>query len=133
MEYVMKVNAQAIENKTTKAKFIVFNTYIKDGDNWVKFNVKFAKDTEQPKGNAYIYFDKENLSVNEIGKYPTFYIKKVNRIQELVFDTKNLNKYFKEISEAVEKADEVDLDNPFGSPVDEADLPFDTKNGKGND
>ena len=128
----MKVNAQVIENKVNKSKFMVFNTYIKNGDSWVKFNVKFDKDTIQPSGNAYIYFDKENLSVNEMGKYPTFYIKKVNRIQDIFFDPKDLGKYFKEITEAIDQA-EKDLENPFGRQVDEENLPFDTKNGKGND
>ena len=132
MEYVMKVNAQVIENKANKTKFTVFNTYIKDGENWVKFNVKFSKDAIQPTGNAYVYFDKDNLSVNEIGKYPTFYIKKVNRIQDIFFDTKNLNKYFKEVSEELDKADK-ELENPFGTHVEEKDLPFDTNDGKGND
>ena len=134
MEYVMKVNAQVIENRANKSKFTVYNTYIKDEEtgNWIKFNVKFAKDCELPNGNAYIYFDKENLSVNEMGKYPTFYIKKVNKVQPIFFDTKNLNKYFKEIGEAVEQA-EKDLENPFGRPVDESELPFDTENGNGND
>ena len=130
----MKVNAQVIENKTNKSKFTVYNTYIKDEEtgNWIKFNVRFGKDCEKPNGNAYIYFDKENLTVNEIGKYPTFFIKKVNKVQPIFFDTKNLNKYFREICEAAEEA-EKELDNPFGRPIDESELPFETDNGKSND
>ena len=128
MEYVIKVNAQAIENKSTHAKFIVFNTYVKnDNGEWVKFNVKFAKDIivkETGKGiierNSYIYVDESAISIDELGKYPTIYIKAVLSQKVIEFDKKSLAKFFKQV-------DSVDL----GNPIAEEDLPFDTDNGNG--
>ena len=130
MEYVIKVNAQAIENKTTKAKFIVFNTYVKnDNGEWVKFNVKFAKDIivkDTGKGiierTSYIYVTDDAISVDELGKYPTIYIKAVLSQKVIEFDKKSLSKFFKQV-------ESVDL----GEPIAEEDLPFDTDNGNGND
>lgn len=128
MEYVIKVNAQAIENKTTKAKFIVFNTYVKnDNGEWVKFNVRFAKDIivkDTGKGiierTSYIYVNDDAISVDELGKYPTIYIKAVLSQKVIEFDKKYLSKFFK----VVENAD-------LGEPIPEDELPFDTDNGNG--
>lgn len=130
MEYIIKVNAQAIENKEKKTKFVVFNTYIKSenkddlgNDKWVKFNVKFSKECKIAERTSYIYADGENISINEIGDYPTVFIKKVNKQKVIEFDKKDLAKFFKVANEGVEQA-EKDLNNPLGEPVKEEDLPF---------
>ena len=129
MEFIIKVNAQVIENKTNKNKFIVYNTYVKSEETgeWVKFNVKFGKDCKVIERTSYIYADKEAITINEIGKYPTIYINKVNKQKVIEFDKNNLEKFFK-----VSEAEKEDLEHPFGDPIDEKDLPFDTDNGKGN-
>ena len=129
MEFIIKVNAQVIENKTNKNKFIVYNTYVKSEETgeWVKFNVKFGKDCKVIERTSYIYADKEAITINEIGKYPTIYINKVNKQKVIEFDKNNLEKFFKVI-----EAEKEDLEHPFGDPIDEKDLPFDTDNGKGN-
>lgn len=128
MQYIIKVNAQAIENKDKKTKFVVYNTYVKNtvNDEWVKFNVKFDKECKIVERTSYIYVNKEDYSVNTLGKYPTIYIKKVAKQQVIEFDKKALDEFFKKVE------DEPDLDNPLGSPVNEEDLPFDTDDGKGN-
>ena len=128
MEYVIKVNAQAIESKTSKAKFVVFNTYIKNGETgeWVKFNVRFNKELKVIERSSYIYLNKEDYSVNTLGKYPTIYINKFNKQQVIEFDKKTLDEFFKKVE------NEPDTEKPFGDPVAEEDLPFDADNGKGN-
>lgn len=130
MEYVIKVNAQAIESKTNKSKFVVYNTYIKkpnakenDKDIWVKFNVKFGKECKVIERSSYIYLNKEDYSVNTMGKYPTIFIKKFNKQQVIEFDKKALDDFFKKVED----------DPTLGEPIAEEDLPFDTKNGNGND
>lgn len=126
MEYIIKVNAQAIENKDKKTKFIVFNTYVKSENSgeWVKFNVKFGKDCKVIERTSYIYVNEENISINEIGAYPTIYISKINKQKVIELDKKNLSKFFRTAEEGVKQAEE-DLNNPLGTPVDESDLPFD--------
>ena len=120
MEYIIKVNAQAIENKDTKSKFVVFNTYVKNPvtNEWTKFNVKFGKDCKVIERTSYIYADEANISINEVGKYPTLYINKVNSQKVIEFDKKGLDKFFKAVEES--KKEEV----PLGEPVPESDLPF---------
>ena len=125
MEYVIKVNAQAIESKTHKSKFVVYNTYIKHpmSGEWVKFNVKFSKECKVIERSSYIYLNKEDYSVNTMGKYPTIFINKFNKQQVIEFDKKALDDFFKKVE-----------DEPtLGDPIAEEDLPFDTNNGKGND
>ncbi|MBO7714946.1 MAG: hypothetical protein J6S85_15365 [Methanobrevibacter sp.] len=125
MEYVIKVNAQAIESKTNKSKFVVYNTYIKHpmSGEWVKFNVKFSKECKVIERSSYIYLNKEDYSVNTMGKYPTIFINKFNKQQVIEFDKKALDDFFKKVE-----------DEPtLGDPIAEEDLPFDTNNGKGND
>ena len=133
MEYVIKVNAQVIENKNNKSKFVVYNTYVKrnvesenDKDLWVKFNVKFSKECKVIERNSYIYLNKEDYSVNTLGKYPTIYINKFNKQQIIEFDKKTLDEFFKKVD------NEPDIEHPFGEPVDEKDLPFETDNGTVN-
>ena len=132
MEFIIKVNAQAIENKQTKSKFIVYNTYIKSPDSgeWVKFNVKFGKDCQIIERTSYIYADEENISINEIGKYPTIYISKVNKQKVIEFDKKELAKFFRAVEEVNENDPAKEL---FGEPIDENDLPFDTDDNGGKD
>lgn len=124
MEYVIKVNAQVIENKTNKSKFVVYNTYIKHPETgeWIKFNVRFNKECKVIERNSYIYLNKEDYSVNTMGKYPTIYINKFNKQQVIEFDKKALDDFFKKVEEEPE----------LGEAVAEEDLPFDTKDGKGN-
>ena len=120
MEYIIKVNAQAIENKEKKSKYVVFNTYIKNPENgnWTKFNVKFGKDCKVVERTSYIYADDTAISINEVGKYPTIFISKVNSQKVIEFDKKDLDKFFKAVEES--KKEEVNL----GEPVAESDLPF---------
>ena len=125
MEYVIKVNAQAIESKTNNSKFVVYNTYIKrpTSGEWVKFNVKFSKECKVIERSSYIYFNKEDYSVNTMGKYPTIFINKFNKQQVIEFDKKALDDFFKKVE-----------DEPtLGEPIAEEELPFDTNDGKGDD
>lgn len=122
MEYVIKVNAQAIESKTNKSKFVVYNTYIKHptSGEWVKFNVKFSKECKVIERSSYIYLNKEDYSVNTMGKYPTIFINKFNKQQVIEFDKKALDDFFKKVE-----------DEPtLGEPIAEEELPFDANNGK---
>lgn len=136
MELIVKVNVKKIEGKNGN-KFDVYNTYIKDEENseWVKFNVKFKQGVERPVVDSYVYADESEISINEIGNYPTIFINRVNKIVKLRFDSKNLQKYFKavddktfvdEIEDEMKNAD-TDI---FDSPVEEKDLPFDKKDNK---
>lgn len=136
MELIVKVNVKKIEGKNGN-KFDVYNTYIRDEENseWVKFNVKFKQGVERPVVDSYVYADESEISINEIGNYPTIFINRVNRIVKLRFDSKNLQKYFKavddktfvdEIEDEMKNAD-TDI---FDSPVEEKDLPFDKKDNK---
>lgn len=128
MQYIIKVNAQTIENKENKSKFIVFNTYIKNEENntWMKYNVKFSKVAREKliERTSYLYVNKDDITVNEIGKYPEFYIKDFVNQKVINIDTKNLDKFFKTVEEDL-KAAEKDIEEPFGKPVEKEDLPFD--------
>lgn len=120
MEYIIKVNAQAIENKEKKSKFVVFNTYVKNPNTgeWTKFNVKFAKECKVVERTSYIYADDTAISINEVGKYPTIFISKVNSQKVIEFDRKDLDKFFKAVEESKQE------EAPLGDPVPESDLPF---------
>ena len=128
MELIVKVNVKTIESG--KNKFDVYNTYVKDEKTgeWVKFNVKFKQGVTKPACDSYLYVDEGELSINEIGKYPTLFINKVNSVTPLRFDNKNLAKYFKT---TVEEAHEIlgvkEGETIFDEKeVDPKDLPFDT-------
>lgn len=127
MEFIIKVNVQALENKETKAKFNVYNTFIKNenDDKWTKFNVKFGKDVKAPEKNSYVFADEKDISINEMGKYPTLYIGKVSKVQPINFEKANLSKYFKQAPLTDEQVAET-IGDPFEDkePVDPKDLPF---------
>lgn len=133
MQYIIKVNAQTIENKEKKNKFVVFNTYVKSeiDDTWLKYNVKFSKEAREKliERTSYLYVNKEDISVNEMGKYPEFYIKDFVSQKVINVETKNLDKFFKTVDEEV-KAAEKDLEQPFGEEVKKEDLPFNESNVK---
>lgn len=142
MELIVKVNVKSISNG--KNSFNVYNTYIKDEQSgeWVKFNVKFKQGQEKPIVDSYVYADDKEISINEIGTYPTVFINKVNKIVKLRFDGKNLAKYFRQAdSEKTEESTEIvgdpfdegdDSDSAlFDNYVEEKDLPFDKEEKKG--
>lgn len=120
MEYIIKVNAQAIETKDKKSKFVVFNTYVKNPNTgeWTKFNVKFGKECKVVDRTSYIYADDTAITINEVGKYPTIYINKVNNQKVIEFDKKDLDKFFKAVEESQKE------ESPLGDPIEEKDLPF---------
>lgn len=129
MELIVKVNVKSISNG--KNSFNVYNTYIKDEQSgeWVKFNVKFKQGEEKPVVDSYVYANDKEISINEIGQYPTVFINKVNKIVKLRFDGKNLSKYFKAVDEGKneeEKDNTTEENEPsiFDDPIDEKDLPF---------
>lgn len=125
MQYIIKVNAQTIENK--KNKFVVFNTYIKSeiDDTWFKYNVKFSKEAREKliERTSYLYVNKEDISVNEMGKYPEFFIKDFANQKVINIEKKDLGKFFKAVNEDLKTA-EKDIEEPFGEEVKEEDLPF---------
>ena len=135
MELIVKVNVKAIESG--KNKFNVYNTYIKDEQSgeWVKFNVKFKQGEQRPDCNSYVYADENEISINELGKYPTIFINKVNKIVKLRFDGADLKKFFRAVDEKQDNIDTDDVfnDEPiselteqlFGEPVENP--PFDTE------
>lgn len=127
MQYAIKINAQTIESKKDKEKFVVFNTYIKSEitGEWLKYNVKFSKEAREKlvERTSYIYVDKEDIKVNELGKYPEFYIEDIVSQKVIEVDVKNLDKFFKVVKEDVETA-ESDIAEPFKNPVEKDDLPF---------
>ena len=133
MQYIIKVNAQTIENKEKGTKFVVFNTYIKSeiSDEWLKYNVKFSKVAREKliERTSYIYVDEKDINVNELGKYPEFYIKDFAKQKVIEIDTKNLSKFFKSVEEDIKEAENI-IDEPFKNPVEEKDLPFDNGNSK---
>lgn len=130
MHYIIKVNAQTIENKEKKTKFVVFNTYVKSeiDDTWLKYNVKFSKEAREKliERTSYLYVNKEDISVNEMGKYPEFYIKDFVSQKVINVETKNLDKFFKTVDEDLKTA-EKDIEEPFGKSVEEEELPFDVE------
>lgn len=127
MELIIKVNVQTIENKETKAKFNVYNTFIKnEGDEkWTKFNVKFKKEVKAPEKTSYVYADEKDISINEMGKYPTIFISKVSKVQPINFDKANLSKYFKQAPLTDKEVEDI-IGDPFADkePIDPKDLPF---------
>lgn len=132
MELIVKVNVKTIETvdeKTKKKnKFTVYNTYVKDPNTseWVKCNVKFKQGEEKPVTDSYVYADEKEISINEVGKYPTIFINKVNQIRKLKFNNNNLQQYFKtSVEQAKEEMGIPDEGTIFDAePVDEKDLPF---------
>lgn len=127
MQYIIKVNAQIIENKEKKTKFVVFNTYVKSeiDDTWLKYNVKFSKEAREKliERTSYLYVNKDDISVNEMGKYSEFFIKDFVNQKIINVETKNLDKFFKTVDEDLKTA-EKDIEEPFGEEVKKEDLPF---------
>ena len=136
MQYAIKVNAQTIKSKKDNEEYIVFNTYIKSiiNDEWIKYIVKFSKEAKEKlvERTSYIYVDKKDISVNELGKYPEFFIKDFSEQKVIEVDVNNLDKFFKVVDEDLKTA-ESDIAEPFKNPVDKKDLPFDNGNSKNKD
>ena len=89
-----------------KIKCIVGTAKNKDGQafktfkvvsNNQKFDCKFVRDCQNvPSTTSWIYVQDENINLDNRRLYPCFWIKQVEKVEEIKFET-NLDEYFKKV------------------------------------
>ena len=92
---MLKVKCLVGTAKTKEGKpFKTFKVITQDGE---KVDCRFTQDCQNiPSASAYLYVKENNINRDTRKLYPCFWIKNVEKVEELTFES-NVDKYFEKV------------------------------------